>query len=203
MCRSRYGNFGGIVSNMCSDVRGVGGFELVWGGGGGVEGKQGEKDVTASALLHLRSERHSLYFGRNRDMEMLVDFPGGARVDAHWDGFTVRTDQPPSGGGESSAPAPFDYFLASLVTCAGIYVLGFCRSRGLPTENIRLIQRTETDPATHLVKRVNLEVELPPDFPEKYKPAVIRAAEQCKVKKHLENPPEMVVTTVTAEVVPA
>jgi len=30
---------------------------------------------------------------------------------------------------------------------------------------------------------------LPPDFPEKYKEAAIKAAEQCTVKKHLLKPP--------------
>lgn len=134
-------------------------------------------------------------------MDMVIDFPGGARVDAHFGNFTVKTDQPPSGGGESSAPAPFDYFLASLGTCAGIYILGFCRSRGLDTENIRLIQRHKTDPTTHMVTEVTFEIELPPDFPERYKPAVIRAAEQCKVKKHLEQPPQFVVRTTQAEFV--
>jgi ribosomal protein S12 methylthiotransferase accessory factor len=132
-------------------------------------------------------------------MEMLIDFPGGARVDAHWGEFIIKTDQPPTGGGEASAPAPFDYFLASLGTCAGIYILGFCRSRGLPTENIRLIQRHQTDPTTHMVTQVTFEIELPPDFPDKYKSAVIRAAEQCKVKKHLEQPPHFVVKTAVAE----
>ena len=28
-------------------------------------------------------------------MEMIIDFPGGARVDAHFNEFTVPTDQPP------------------------------------------------------------------------------------------------------------
>lgn len=130
-------------------------------------------------------------------MEMLINFPGGARVDAHFAGMTVETDQPPSGGGESSAPAPFDYFLASIGTCAGIYVLGFCRSRGISTENIRIVQSHEIDPATHMFSKISLEIQLPPDFPERYKPAVIRAAEQCKVKKHLEHPPEFSVRTST------
>lgn len=132
-------------------------------------------------------------------MDMLIDFPGGARVDAHFGNYTVKTDQPPSGGGESSAPAPFDYFLASLGTCAGIYILGFCRSRGVSTENIRLVQRHQVDPVTHMVSGVTFEIELPPDFPEKYKPAVIRAAEQCKVKKHLEHPPKFEVKTSVPE----
>ncbi len=61
-------------------------------------------------------------------MEMIIDFPGGAKVDAHFGNFTVKTDQPMSGGGDGSAPSPFDIFLSSIGTCAGIYVLGFAGS---------------------------------------------------------------------------
>ncbi len=128
--------------------------------------------------------------------EMVIDFPGGARVDAHFGPYTIKTDQPPAGGGAGSAPAPFSLFLASLGTCAGIYVLGFCRSRNLPTEGIRLVQRMQADPATHMVSRVWLEIHLPAGFPERYKDALIRSAEQCAVKKHLERPPAITVSTV-------
>jgi putative redox protein len=124
-------------------------------------------------------------------MEMTIDFPGGARVDAHFSGLIVPTDQPPQGGGQGSAPTPFDTFLASIGTCAGIYVLGFCRQRGISTEGIRLIQRIEHDPATGMVTFIELEILLPNEFPEKYKQAVILAADQCKVKKHLEHPPKI------------
>jgi putative redox protein len=126
---------------------------------------------------------------RFRAMEMIIDFPGGARVDAHFGGFVIPTDQPPSGGGESSAPTPFATFLSTIGTCAGIYVLGFCRQRGISTEGIRLVQRMQTDPATHLVTDVQVTIELPAGFPDKYADAVVRAAEQCTVKKHFENPP--------------
>jgi len=85
--------------------------------------------------------------------------------------------------------------LASLGTCAGIYVLGFCRQRGIPVEGIRLIQHAGIHPVTGLAEIISLDIQLPPDFPEKYKAAVIRAAEQCKVKKHFENPPEIEVGT--------
>lgn len=122
-------------------------------------------------------------------MEMVVDFPGGARVDAHFGSYTVRTDQPPMGGGEGSAPTPFLTFLASLGTCAGIYVLGFCRNRGLPTDGIRIVQRIHTNSMNGMVENVELEIQVPPTFPEKYYPALVRSAEQCAVKKAMENPP--------------
>jgi ribosomal protein S12 methylthiotransferase accessory factor len=124
-------------------------------------------------------------------MEMLIDFPGGSRVDAHFGSFTVATDQPPA----ATAPSPFELFLASIGTCAGIYVLGFCQQRGLPTKDIKIIQRMQSNPMTGLVGKISLDIQLPPDFPEKYKAAVIKSAEQCAVKKHLEHPPVFEVTT--------
>ena len=131
-------------------------------------------------------------------MEMIIDFPGGARVDAHFGPYTVMTDQPPQGGGEGSAPTPFALFLASLGTCAGIYVLGFCRQRGLPTEGIRLVQRMAFNPATGMLDKVQIDIQLPEGFPEKYHEAVIRSASQCAVKKHFENPPVIDVGTSVA-----
>ena len=131
-------------------------------------------------------------------MEMEITFPGGARVDASFSGLTVKTDQPARGGGSGSAPTPFATFLASIGTCAGIYVLGFCQQRGLPTQDIKIIQRMASDPATGLVGKIALEIQLPPDFPDKYKAAVIKSAEQCAVKKHLEHPPIFEITTFTA-----
>ena len=126
---------------------------------------------------------------------MAIDFPGGTRVAAHFGGFTIETDLPAAAGGEGTAPTPFETFLASLGTCAGIYVLGFCRQRGIPVKGIRLIQRAEINAVTGLAEIISLDIQLPPDFPEGYKAAVIRAAEQCKVKKHFECPPESKVAT--------
>ena len=130
-------------------------------------------------------------------MEMEITFPGGARVDASFGGLSVKTDQPAQGGGSGSAPTPFATFLASIGTCAGIYVLGFCQQRGLPTKDIKIIQRMQSNPMTGLVGKISLDIQLPPDFPEKYKAAVIKSAEQCAVKKHLEHPPVFEVATST------
>jgi ribosomal protein S12 methylthiotransferase accessory factor len=46
-----------------------------------------------------------------------------------------------------------------------------------------------------MIERIGLEIQLPADFPEKYRDSVIRAAELCTVKKHLEHPPAIEVTT--------
>ncbi len=128
-------------------------------------------------------------------MEMIIDFPGGSRVDAHFGNFMVPTDQPPT----ASAPMPFEIFLASIGTCAGIYVLGFCQKRGLSTEGIRIVQRNHSNPATGMVEEIDIEIQIPASFPEKYRDSLIRAAELCKVKKHMEQPPKFNVTTQVAE----
>lgn len=128
-------------------------------------------------------------------MEMLIDFPGGLRVDAHVRDHKVMTDQPPA----NTAPMPFELFLASIGTCAGIYVLGFCNQRKLPTDGIRIVQRNQSNPATGLMDKIDLEIQVPPTFPPQYHDALVRSAELCKVKKTLENPPEFQVTTKVVE----
>jgi len=120
-----------------------------------------------------------------------VTFPGGKRVDATYNGFTHKTDQPPAGGGEGSAPAPFDLFLASLATCAGIYVLSFCQQREIPTEGMSLEQHMTWDPETHRIGTITLSIKVPEGFPARYHNALAQAASLCAVKKHLEHPPEL------------
>jgi putative redox protein len=124
-------------------------------------------------------------------MEMIIDFPGGSRVDAHFGSFTVATDQPPV----ASAPSPFEIFLSSIGTCAGIYVLGFCRQRNLPIQGIRIVERINHSRSTGMVETIELEIQVPPEFPEKYRDSLIRSAELCAVKKHLEKPPRFDITT--------
>lgn len=122
-------------------------------------------------------------------MEMQIDLAGNKRVKATYKGFTVETDQPASEGGDGSAPEPFDLFLASLGTCAGVYIVYFCEGRNIPTDNIRMTLRFERNEKSHLVERIAMDIHLPDDFPAKYRKAVIRAAEMCTVKRTLLNPP--------------
>lgn len=122
-------------------------------------------------------------------MDMEIFFPGKMRVAANYKGFVIETDQSERGGGDGSAPAPFDLFLASLGTCAGVYVLSFLQKRGLETDGAGVVMRHERDPESGLVSKIELEIKVPTGFPEKYRKAIIRAAETCAVKRHLDSPP--------------
>jgi putative redox protein len=129
--------------------------------------------------------------------EMIITIGKGKKVDAEFNGFTIHTDQSVHAGGEGSAPEPFSLFLASIGTCAGIYVSSFCQSRGIPTEGIRLVQSHFVKESGRGIGKIELAIELPASFPEKYKDALVSAANLCAVKKHIISPPEFVVKTVT------
>ena len=129
-------------------------------------------------------------------MLMEIYFDGNKKVNARYNGNIIKTDQPLEAGGEGSAPAPFDLFLASIGTCAGIYVKAFCDQRGIATDEIKITQDMEYDFTKRLISKVNLAIHLPEGFPEKYKDAVINAANLCAVKKHLINAPALEVTSV-------
>ena len=126
--------------------------------------------------------------------EIVITLPGKRRVDAAVGTHVVRTDQPRGNGGEDTAPSPFDLFLASLGTCAGIFVQGFCAGRSIPSNDIRIRETVDFDTEGTL-QTVRLELELPPDFPERYREALIRAVDQCSVKRAIQAQPTFQVQT--------
>jgi putative redox protein len=126
-------------------------------------------------------------------MEITLD--GGKVVTAHTKDHSIKTDQPVSHGGENSAPSPFELFMASIGTCAGIYVKSFCDNRKIPTDKIRIIQTADYNKETGLPVNIKIDIRLPDDFPEEYKNAVIKSAELCKVKKTIASPPVFEVIT--------
>jgi len=130
-------------------------------------------------------------------MEMKISFEGKKKVNAEFNGQIIATDQPLQAGGEGTAPAPFTLFLASIGTCAGIYVKSFCDQRNISTDEIFITQKMNYNYKTRLIDQIELKLHLPGSFPEKYKPAVINAVNLCAVKEHLKNPPEIEVNIQT------
>ncbi|MEI2420560.1 hypothetical protein V6O07_09825, partial [Arthrospira platensis SPKY2] len=48
----------------------------------------------------------------------------------------------------------------------------------------------EPNPQTRMIGKISFEIYLPAEFPEKYKEALIHAANHCAVKRHMLNPPD-------------
>jgi ribosomal protein S12 methylthiotransferase accessory factor len=129
---------------------------------------------------------------------MDIRVPGGVLVEAQHEGFAILTDQPAKDGGTNTAPSPFDLFLVSIGTCTGYYALRFCQKRGIATEGLAVSLVAERDESRKRTSKVRIEIRLPDGFPEKYRAAILRAADQCSVKRHVLEPPIFEVLTIPA-----
>ncbi|MCB2220435.1 MAG: OsmC family protein [Bacteroidetes bacterium] len=127
---------------------------------------------------------------------MEIYFKNKKQVFANVNGHTIMTDQALRSGGDGEYPEPFTLFLASLGTCAGIYVKSFCDQRGIPTEYIQLRQAQNYNPVKKLIDQIEIQILVPGDFPEKYENAVINSASLCAVKRHLKDDIEVTVKVI-------
>jgi ribosomal protein S12 methylthiotransferase accessory factor len=118
-----------------------------------------------------------------------LEYEGGKKLNARFGDHLVKTDQPPEDGGEDTAPTPSDLFLVSLATCAGLYAYSFCESRKIDTSQLRIRTTCHYDEDQKRYTRISTDMTLPPEFPERYQKALIRAMDACFVKKHLHQPP--------------
>ncbi len=121
--------------------------------------------------------------------DIKITFPGGKRVDAEYNGFQIKTDQPVYAGGEGTAPAPFDLFLASIATCVGFYVLAFCQSRGYRLDQVSVTMRISKNQEKKMIDKIIFDIQLPPEFPDKYMKAIIKSVDSCAVKAHMVDDP--------------
>ena len=119
-----------------------------------------------------------------------VSFPGGKKIDAKIGDVEIKTDQSVLAGGEGSAPEPFQLFLASLATCAGIYASEFCNARDIDTDGMSLRMICDFDRDVKRYVNMTFELTLPKGFPEKYQGGIKRAIDLCTVKRHMTDPPE-------------
>ena len=123
-------------------------------------------------------------------MDMKIEFGGRKKVNAVYKDYTINTDQPKTAGGDGSAPAPFDLYLASIGTCVGFYIQFFCQRHDIPMEYVQLTLKTERDISSGLIGKIILDIQVTQDFPEKFVNALKSVAEQCVVKKQILNPPD-------------
>ncbi len=119
-------------------------------------------------------------------MEIEIGFPGGQKIETRFKGatITVGSDIENEPGLES-----LDLFFISLGLCTGKYVMEFCRTRNILYGETKIHLRTQWDEDKKMHTQVLIRIQLPKEFPEKYKNAVIKTVNLCSVKKHIFNPP--------------
>jgi len=126
-------------------------------------------------------------------MEIKVNFLENLRLEAKFDDFTVITDQPIRYKGDGSAPAPFDYFLASSALCAAYFVRVYCLARDISTDDIRLSQNNIVDPENRYNQIFQIKVELPESLSEKHRQGILRSIDRCTVKRVVQEGPEFTI----------
>jgi ribosomal protein S12 methylthiotransferase accessory factor len=114
-------------------------------------------------------------------------FPHNLQVAANIGDHTIIADQSTYAGGDGKGPAPFGFFLYSIVSCGAFYALAFCKQRDIDTKDMRVELLANKNPATRLFTEFHLKLIAPKDFPEKYESAIIRSMAQCAVAQHLES----------------
>lgn len=85
--------------------------------------------------------------------------------------------------------SPFLIFLATAGMCSAVYVQAFMSQRGISLEGVKIIQKMNYNQFSNQVNDIDIHVDLPASFPEKYKSAIVNVVNQCPVKQHLLNPP--------------
>jgi len=114
-----------------------------------------------------------------------VIFPGNKKVDIMFNQFTIKTDQSKDSGGEETAPEPFDLFIASLGSCAGIYAKSFCDARNLSTDQMHLLVDVIFKEGQKQMEQIHMVLHANQEFPEKYIKPIIKAMNGCTVKNQL------------------
>ncbi|WP_421134021.1 OsmC family protein [Alteromonas sp. A079] len=123
-------------------------------------------------------------------MKIDIALLDGQKLQANFGKHQIISDQSVSAGGDAAYPEPFDYFLASMPLCAAFYIRKFCEARDISTDGISLSQEHSTVGEDKYRKAFSINVSLPEDFPEKYKKALLAAANSCTVKKVIQAMPE-------------
>ncbi|WP_282114045.1 OsmC family protein [Pseudoalteromonas arctica] len=122
-------------------------------------------------------------------MEISVSMLESQKQSAKFGDLEVISDQSVNAGGNAEYPEPFDYFLVSMVLCAGFYARKFCEQRDISTQGMTLTQNNE-NVDDNGKKLFSIEINLPEGFPDKYKKALIAAVNTCTVKKVIQAVPE-------------
>jgi len=91
--------------------------------------------------------------------------------------------------------SPFLIFLATAGMCSAVFVQAFLQQRGMSTDGVSIIQRMDYNQMTNMVGKIDIHVDLPAGFPEKYNNAIKNVVNQCPVKRHLADAPSFNVIT--------
>jgi uncharacterized OsmC-like protein len=116
---------------------------------------------------------------------VIVAHERGLRFAAAVGSHIVPTDQPPSAGGEDSAPTPLELLSVAVGGCVAFYVHKYLETRHLPTDGVLVEVDQETVPRPHRVSAFDVRILLPETVPLLYHPIIESVARTCPVHNTL------------------
>jgi putative redox protein len=111
-------------------------------------------------------------------MEIQIKFDETGRIIPFMNGSEITMNE-----------SPFLIFLATAGMCSAVFVRSFMQQRGLPFQEVGITQKMNYNRMTNMVGDIDMVVDLPANFPEKYVGAIKNVIAQCPVKRHLVEPP--------------
>jgi putative redox protein len=108
-------------------------------------------------------------------------------------GHEVIVDLLKENDGFEDGQRPIELLASSLGACIGSTIRAFCLRHEIPFEGLQInvdFQRADAKPA--YITRFDVEMIFPDAIPEKFRSALIRAAEQCTVHATFSHRPEIV-----------
>jgi uncharacterized OsmC-like protein len=123
-------------------------------------------------------------------MEVSATYLGGSKFEAEARGHRVICDQPVDNGGADEGMTPPEFLLASLATCAGYYAMRYLRTRGLPTEGIKI--RVTAQKAAQPARLASFAIEVTaPGVYERHEAGLFRALKACLIHNTLTGGPKI------------
>ncbi len=111
-------------------------------------------------------------------MEIQIKFDENGKIVPFMNGTEITMNE-----------SPFLIFLATAGMCSAVFVRSFMQQRGLPFQEVGITQKMNYNRMTNMVSDIDMVVDLPANFPEKYVGAIKNVIAQCPVKRHLAEPP--------------
>ena len=131
---------------------------------------------------------------------MTVRHEGGLASSINARGHRVLADVPEKMGGQDRGPTPVELFAGSLGSSIAFYVARWCTERDLPFEGFQIELDYMHDMEAHCVPVANVRIEMPADFPEERREALLRAAEHCTVHNTICAVPKLNISAAAARV---
>jgi uncharacterized OsmC-like protein len=129
-------------------------------------------------------------------MEVTADYIGDARFELEARGHRLVCDQPRENGGSDGGMTPPEFLLAALASCAGYYATQYLKTRGLPSEGVRV--RATAEKALHPARLDSFRIEVTAQgLDGRHEDGVLRAVKACLVHNTLLSAPTIEITVNT------